>query len=113
VVEAATGASQWAPQDWSGGASPTICREINGVLFALKALRANGAKRVAERKSLKCMAEGLLTVADLATRWNCTRDYVYRRLNPSHRQFIPHKRLPSGDVRFDLQELAGYLIEIG
>ena len=89
-------------------------REINDVLFAPNHnLRANLAKTVAERKSLKCMAEGLLTVADLATRWNCTRDYVYRRLNPSHRQFIPHKRLPSGDVRFDLQELAGYLIEIG
>ena len=55
------------------------------------------------------MAEGLLTVADLARHWNCTRDYVYRRLKPSHRQFIPHKRLPSGDLRFDVQELVGYL----
>ena len=55
------------------------------------------------------MPEELLTVADLARHWNCSRDYVYRRLSPSHRQFIPHKRLPSGDVRFELQELTGYL----
>ena len=55
------------------------------------------------------MVQGLLTVADLAQQWNCSRDYVYRRLNPSHRQFIPHKRLPSGDVRFDQQDLVGYL----
>ena len=55
------------------------------------------------------MLQGLLTVADLAQQWNCSRDYVYRRLNPSHRQFIPHKRLPSGDVRFDQEELVGYL----
>jgi len=55
------------------------------------------------------MVQGLLTVADLAQQWNCSRDYVYRRLNPNHRQFIPHKRLPSGDVRFDQQDLVGYL----
>jgi hypothetical protein len=55
------------------------------------------------------MLQVLLTVADLAGLWNCSRDYVYRRLNPSHPQFIPHKRLPSGDVRFDERELVGYL----
>jgi integrase len=55
------------------------------------------------------MLQVLLKVADLAGLWNCSRDYIYRRLNPSHPQFIPHKRLPSGDVRFDEQELAGYL----
>src|SRR5271169_6673584 len=55
------------------------------------------------------MDEELLTVADLATHWNCSRDYVYRRLKPSHRQFIPHKRLPCGDVRFDRREIIGYL----
>ncbi len=55
------------------------------------------------------MDEELLTVADLARHWNCSRDYVYRRLNPSHRQFIPHRRLPCGDVRFDRREIIGYL----
>jgi len=55
------------------------------------------------------MLQALLKVADLAGMWNCSRDYIYRRLNPSHPQFIPHKRLPSGDVRFDEQELVGYL----
>jgi len=55
------------------------------------------------------MLQVLLKVADLAGMWNCSRDYIYRRLNPRHPQFIPHKRLPSGDVRFDEQELAGYL----
>ena len=55
------------------------------------------------------MLQVLLKVADLAGKWNCSRDYIYRRLNPGHPQFIPHKRLPSGDVRFDEQELAGYL----
>jgi hypothetical protein len=55
------------------------------------------------------MLKVLLKVADLAGMWNCSRDYIYRRLNPSHPQFIPHKRLPSGDVRFDEQELVGYL----
>ena len=55
------------------------------------------------------MLQVLLKVADLAGVWNCSRDYIYRRLNPSHPQFIPHRRLPSGDVRFDEQELAGYL----
>lgn len=52
------------------------------------------------------MAEGLLTVADLASRWKVSKDYVYRRLNPNHPQFIPHTRLPSGDVRFDPRDLA-------
>jgi len=51
----------------------------------------------------------LLTVADLARQWHCSRDYLYRRLNPAHPQFIPHKRLPCGDVRFDVQEVDGYL----
>lgn len=55
------------------------------------------------------MLQVLLKVADLAGMWNCSRDYIYRRLNPSHPQFIPHKRLPSGDVRFDEQEIVGYL----
>jgi hypothetical protein len=55
------------------------------------------------------MLHVLLTVADLAGLWNCSRDYVCRRLNPSHPQFIPNKRLPSRDVRFEEHELVEYL----
>jgi len=55
------------------------------------------------------MLQVLLKVADLAGKWSCSRDYIYRRLNPSHPQFIPHKRLPSGDVRFDEHDVVGYL----
>ncbi len=58
---------------------------------------------------IESMLQVLLKVWDSAGRWNCSQDYIYRRLNPSRPQFIPHKRLPSGDVRFDEQELVGYL----
>ncbi len=91
------------------GLPEELDREFIALEFAAKQSAGLMVPNSSERKWLEPMAEGLLTVADLARHWNCTRDYVYRRLKPSHRQFIPHKRLPSGDVRFDMHELVGYL----
>ena len=51
----------------------------------------------------------LFTVAELATRWNVGVDFIYRRLEPSHPQHIPHVRLPNGHPRFDTRLLGGYL----
>ena len=51
----------------------------------------------------------LLTVVELAARWNLSVDFIYRRLNPLHPQYIPHLRLPNGHIRFDDRLLGGYL----
>ncbi len=91
------------------GSPGELNREFIALEFAATQTAGPMVQTADERNWLKPMAEGLLTVADLARQWNCTKDYVYRRLKPSHRQFIPHKRLPSGDVRFDMQELIGFL----
>lgn len=42
-----------------------------------------------------------LTVQQVAKRLNVSQSYVRRRLKPSHPQYILHRRLPSGDIRFD------------
>jgi integrase len=52
----------------------------------------------------------LVTVAELAAAWNVSHDFVYKRLDTGHRQFIPYKRLPGcEDIRFDSKVLDGYL----
>jgi integrase len=52
----------------------------------------------------------LITVAEAAVRLHVSRDYVYKRLDTGHQQFISHKRLPGcGDIRFDPKVIDGYL----
>ena len=54
----------------------------------------------------------LLTVADLAARLQCSRSFIYRRLNPSHPRHIPHIRLTPTDVRFDGRLIADLLSSV-
>jgi len=44
---------------------------------------------------------GLLTVVELAACLKCSPSFTYRRLNPSHPQYIPSTRLTPTDIRFD------------
>ena len=48
----------------------------------------------------------LLTVGELAVRLKCSKSFIYRRLDPSHRQYIPCRRLTPTDIRFD-----GHIVE--
>jgi len=43
----------------------------------------------------------LLTVGELAARLKCSRSYIYKRVKPTHRQYIPCQRLTPTDIRFD------------
>lgn len=54
-----------------------------------------------------------LTVQQLAAKLNCSTSYIYRRLKPRHPQYIPHRRLPSGDIRFDPAIVDNYLQRVG
>jgi integrase len=55
------------------------------------------------------MVDNLLTVSELASEWNCSEDFIYRRCRKGHPQFIPHTRLTPRDIRFDRGVIAGYL----
>jgi hypothetical protein len=54
-----------------------------------------------------------LTVRELAEKWKCSATYIYRRLRPGHPQSIPHRRTPSGDIRFDPGMIESYLKPVG
>ncbi|TAM80262.1 MAG: site-specific integrase [Acidobacteria bacterium] len=54
-----------------------------------------------------------LTVQQLRARLNVSESYIYRRLKPSHPEYIPHKRLPSGDIRFDPSVADNILRQVG
>ena len=54
-----------------------------------------------------------LTVQQLAAQLNCSTSYIYRRLKPRHPQYIPHRRFPSGDIRFDPTIVDNYLRRVG
>ncbi len=43
----------------------------------------------------------LLTVGELAARLKCSKSFIYRRLDPTHRRYIPCQRLTPTDIRFD------------
>ncbi len=51
----------------------------------------------------------LLTVVELAARLKCSPSFIYRRLSPSHPQYIPHTRLTPTDVMFDGRLIADLL----
>ena len=51
----------------------------------------------------------LLTVVELAARLKCSPGFIYRRLNRSHPQYIPHIRLTPTDIRFNSQVIADLL----
>lgn len=51
----------------------------------------------------------LLTVVELAARLKCKSGFIYRRLKPSHPQYIPHTRLTPTDIRFDGRLIADLL----
>ena len=51
----------------------------------------------------------LLTVVELAAQLNCSPSFIYRRLKPSHHQYIPHTRLTPTDIRFDGRLIADLL----
>jgi len=55
------------------------------------------------------MGSNLLTVSELASEWNCSEDFIYRRCHKGHPQFIPHTRLTPRDIRFDRGVISGYL----
>jgi integrase len=53
----------------------------------------------------------LLTVGELAARLKCSPSFIYRRLKPSHHQYIPHTRLAPTDIRFDGRLVADLLAQ--
>ena len=59
------------------------------------------------------MESEFLTVRELAEKWKCSATYIYRRLRPGHPQSIPHRRTPSGDIRFDPGMIESYLKPVG
>lgn len=54
-----------------------------------------------------------LTVQELRARLQVSGSYIYRRLKPNHPEYIPHKRLPSGDIRFDPGVIDNILRQVG
>ena len=67
-------------------------------------------QNVAEDTNTSQQAEWL-TVAELAAHLKCSPSFIYRRLNPSHAQHIPHIRLTPTDIRFDNRVIADLLPE--
>ena len=78
---------------------------------------AYGWREPAARQGRKSVAEDsrpseqteLLTVVELAARLKCSPSFIYRRLNPSHPQYVPHTRPTPSDIRFNSRVIADLL----